>query len=136
MTYEEMDSYLTSIGGLNRTYRLDRGPIVNSKELGVGEGWLQLIKDMIEELIVLGWDKRLVQSKEKFGGLRFYLETYPEGATDVTSKYTLLSYKTCETCGDEGSLRKGSWLKTLCDKHGEGRESLYNETNKTNNNVG
>lgn len=136
MTYEEMDVYLASIDGLNRTYRVERGPILNSKELGVGEGWLHLIKDMVDELIALGWDKRLLQSKEKFGGLRFYLETYPEGATEVISKYSALFYETCEVCGSKGMLRKGSWLKTLCDEHAGGREPFNNEMNKTNENVG
>lgn len=122
MTYEEMDIYLASIGGLNRTYREDRGPILDSKAFGVGEGWLHLIKDMIEELIALGWDKRLAQSKEKFGGLRFYIDTYPEGSIEVIKKYTDLCSSTCEICGDNGVLRKGTWLKTLCDKHSNGRE--------------
>lgn len=136
MTYEEMDVYLASIGGLNRTYREDRGPILDSKAFGVGEGWLHLIKDMIEELIALGWDKRLAQSKEKFGGLRFYLDTYPEGAGEVISKYEGMSYSTCEICGNAGVLRRGSWLETLCDEHAEGREPFNNEKNKTNDNVG
>ena len=136
MNYEEMDNYLASIGGLNRTYRENRGPILDSKSFGVGEGWLHLIKDMIEELIVLGWDKRLQQSKEKFGGLRFYIETYPEGAQDIISKYEKLSYETCEKCGEAGSLRKGSWLETLCDEHANGREAFNNDTTKTTEDVG
>lgn len=120
MTHEEMNLYLSSIGGLNRTYREYKGPILDSKAFGVGEGWLQLIKDMVEELIALGWDKRLVQSKEKFGGLRFYLETYPEGATEVISKYEKLSYETCEECGDKGEPKKiNGWVQTLCEAHVE-----------------
>jgi hypothetical protein len=118
MTYEEMNVYLASIGGLNRTYREDKGPILDSKAFGVGEGWFHLIKDMIEELIALGWDKRLVQSKEKFGGLRFYLETYPEGAHEVIIKYENMSHETCEKCGVDGSPRKiNGWIHTLCDYH-------------------
>ena len=123
MTHEEMDIYLASIDGLNRTYREDRGPILDSKAFGVGEGWLHLIKDMIEELIALGWDKRLVQAKEKFGGLRFYLETYPEGAHELIIKYENMSHETCETCGIHGSPRKISgWIHTLCDEHAKEKE--------------
>ena len=122
MTYEEMNVYLASIGGLNRTYREDLGPILSSKAFGVGEGWLHLIKDMIEELIALGWDKRTTQVKEKFGGLRFYLETYPEGSAEIISKYEKMSYTLCETCGNPGELRKGSWLFTLCDEHAKEKE--------------
>jgi hypothetical protein len=118
MSYEEMDEYLASIGGLNRMYRIDKGPILDSKAFGVAEGWLPLIKSMIEELIELGWNKRLVQSKEKFGGLRFYIETYPEGAEEIIFKYEKLSYETCEMCGEKGTNRKiKGWLYTLCDDH-------------------
>ena len=73
MTREEFDNYLVSIGGLIRTYRADKGPIVDSRYLGVDEGWLPLIKEMIDELLAAGWDKRVHQSKEKFGGLRCFL---------------------------------------------------------------
>jgi len=124
MTYEEMNVYLSSIGGLNRTYREDKGPILDSKSFGVGEGWLHLIKDMVEELIDLGWDKRLSQSKEKFGGLRFYIETYPEGGQDVITKYEKISYETCEECGDKGEPKKiNGWVYTLCDVHAEEKKS-------------
>lgn len=124
MTYEEMDVYLTSIGGLNRTYREDRGPILESRALGVGQGWLHLIKEMIDELISLGWDKRLVQSKEKFGGLRFYIENYPEGGQDVIVKYEKLSYLTCEQCGGDASPNQiNGWIHTLCDIHAEEKKN-------------
>jgi hypothetical protein len=118
MSYEEMNEYLASIGGLNRMYRIDKGPILDSRAFGVSEGWLPLIKSMIEELIELGWDKCLVQSKEKFGGLRFYIETYPEGAEEIITKYEKLSHETCETCGVKGTTTKiNNWLHTLCDDH-------------------
>ena len=118
MTREEMDEFLVSIGGLERTYREDKGPIIDARFFGVGEGWYPIIKNLILELIALGWDKRLVQCKEKFGGLRFYLETYPEGATDVVIKYEKLSYETCEKCGEKGEQRKiKGWIHTLCDYH-------------------
>ena len=118
ITYEEMNTYLVSIGGLNRVYREDRGPILDSKAFGVGEGWLHLIKNIIDELIALGWDKRLVLSKEKFGGLRFYIETYPEGGEEVIYKYEKLSHETCEKCGENGNTVKiNGWLHTFCDNH-------------------
>jgi hypothetical protein len=122
MSIEEMNEFLISIGGLERIYREDRGPIVDARYFGVGKGWFPIIKSMIEELIEIGWDKRTTQVKEKFGGLRFYLETYPEGAAEIISKYEKMSYTLCETCGNPGELRKGSWLFTLCDEHHEEKE--------------
>jgi hypothetical protein len=124
MTREEFDKYLVSIGGLLRTYREDKGPIVDSRYLGVGEGWLPLIKEMIDELLAAGWDRKLAQSKEKFGGLRFYIPSANDELHTIISKYERKSYDVCEKCGKEGQLRKGGWIKTLCDEHSEGRESL------------
>lgn len=124
MTKEELDAYLLSIGGLTRTYREDKGPILDAGYFGVSEGWNSLIKDLISELLELGWDKRVSQVKEKFGGLRFYIENTPDGGNAIITKYENLSYSICETCGEAGSLRKGGWLRTLCDKHSEGRENL------------
>ncbi len=123
MNKEEMNEFLISIGGLERTHIQDKGPIVDAGYFGVGEGWYPIIKNIINELIALGWDKRAVQVKEKFGGLRFYLESYPEGADDVIIKYEKLSYETCETCGEKGSNRKiKGWLYTLCDGHAKEKE--------------
>jgi hypothetical protein len=59
----------------------------------------------------------VVQVKEKFGGLRFYVN----GSTD--EQYALIrfaesmSYKTCEVCGKRGKPNKGGWIKTRCKEH-------------------
>ena len=120
MTKEEFEKYLISIGGLVRTYRDYKGPIVEAGFFSYNEGWYEITKNLIDELIVLGWDKRINQAKEKFGGLRFYLETYPEGAIEVISKYEKLSHSTCEKCGSSGMPRNTGWIRTLCDEHAEG----------------
>lgn len=64
------------------------------------------------------------QVKEKFGGLRFYVE----GGDDVTSAMIdmaeSLSVVTCEECGSPGRQRGAGWIVTLCDKHAEER-SIY-----------
>ena len=124
MTKEEFDTYLLDIGGLNRSYREDRGPITDTSFFELGDGWYGLIKDLIDELLQLGWDKRVSQVKEKFGGLRFYIENYPVGGHEVISKYESLSYHTCEKCGATGVLRKGSWIQTLCDEHANGKQPM------------
>lgn len=38
----------------------------------VDVGWIPLLEDLLGELVALGWDRRLDQVKQKFGGLRFY----------------------------------------------------------------
>jgi len=59
----------------------------------------------------------VAQVKEKFGGLRFYMnqETpYMSGAIALAES---MSYKVCETCGLLGSVRSGGYVRTLCDTH-------------------
>lgn len=114
MKSEEFEEYLKSIGGLENGYFMDRPPItVNICECGAG--WLDLIKNCIEDLMAIGWNKEICQIKEKFGGLRFYTNGLPEGGFDIIRKYAQLSYQTCEACGNLGEVRDGHWVRTLCD---------------------
>ena len=58
-----------------------------------------------------------VQVKEKFGGLRFYVQA----ATDKHYQYITfaesMSYRTCESCGAPGKTYTNGWHTTLCDIH-------------------
>ena len=60
-----------------------------------------------------------VQVKEKFGGLRFYVQ----GATDKHWNYISfaegMSYRTCEECGGVGQRYTIGWHRTLCDIHAD-----------------
>ena len=122
MTSKEFEKYLKSIGGLENGFFSDRPPIVTNF-CECDDGWLQMIHDLIVELIAAGWDKRICQIKEKFGGLRFYIGGASDEVHDIISKYEELSYSVCEVCGEKGELRKdcgwkgGTWYKTMCDKH-------------------
>jgi len=121
MTTKQFEEYLIDMGGLVNGHFTDRPPIVSRHYCSCGDGWLQLIHDLIEELIAAGWDKHSTQIKEKFGGLRFYIGGGSEEVWDIISKYEKLSYETCEDCGEPGEIRKGGWWRTLCDKHHEER---------------
>lgn len=60
-----------------------------------------------------------VQVKEKFGGLRFYVngsEEYIDGAIAMAEE---MSYVTCEICGKPGHLSGNSWRVTRCSEHHE-----------------
>lgn len=128
MTNEQMNKFLQSIGGLKNGYYADREPITDCGAFSVNNGWFSLIKKLIEDLIVLGWDKQICQVKEKFGGLRFYIN----GGSDVIfyriSKAEIDSYEICEDCGEKGEMRKDlGWYLTLCDKH---HQEKLNKLNK------
>jgi hypothetical protein len=121
MNKQEMNSYLESIGGLVRTWRVDKGPILDAGFFELDEGWYPMIKELIGKLIELGWDRKIYQVKEKLGGLRFYAMDVPENGDALIAKYESQSYKVCEKCGNAGVVREGDWYKTLCDEHSDGR---------------
>ena len=117
----------------------------------VGAGWhpivmrlMASIDKMLSDELAAGF--RVVQIKEKFGGLRFYWQVskvtgeededdwLPEAEEDehraeLAHRISLLTQeaedkceKRCETCGEPGELRPGGWLRTLCDRHAKGRK--------------
>lgn len=56
------------------------------------------------------------QVKEKFGSLRFYMDSPTNEMNDLIYIFQDISGKTCEICGDKGkSCKKGTWVKTLCE---------------------
>ena len=75
------------------------------------DGWFQLIYNLSEKL---EGHVKAVQVKEKFGGLRFYVDGYSEEIGNLIADAERLSCKTCEVCGQPGSSKGGGWIKTLC----------------------
>ena len=121
MNREEFEEYLISIGGVYNWRGVnDTNPFM----FGVGEGWFELLKNLIDELISLGWDRDMIQSKEKFGGLNFYIKEPTTEMSAIILAYEQMSYSVCEDCGEEGSRRNDGWIKTLCDVHAEERKNL------------
>ena len=85
-----------------------------------GDGWYKILDDLLEKLAQCD-SLYLVQVKEKFGCLTVYfeLEKPNKSVTDKAYIYTEearnKSAITCEKCGGLGKIRKGLWIKTLCD---------------------
>ena len=120
MTKEEMNDYLESIGGLENGMYSNKPKITSCDFFDVQVGWYPLIKNLINELIYLGWDKQVTQVKEKFGGLRFYINGGSDEMYNKITEAEKLSHETCELCGEKGELRtKIRWFTTLCDEHYE-----------------
>ncbi len=91
-----------------------------AKEKKQEDQYEQLEKDLadaIEELPVI------MQVKEKFGGLRFYVHNGNEKIRNYISFAEAMSGCTCEECGAPGEPRNDGWVKVLCTKH-------HNERNK------
>lgn len=96
-----------------------------------GDGWYPLLNSLclqIERLILemppeKRGDNYVVQIKEKFGGLRFYMHgpgaLYDTPIGRLVFEAERLSLRTCELCGKGGALARNarkSYLKTLCDE--------------------
>ena len=95
-----------------------------------GNGWYSLLKeasDKLEVLIHAEMEKNVslegstymkaVQVKEKFGTLRFYMNSGTDTMYKIIEKAEAKSAKTCEVCGKPGKLRGTGWLYTSCRKH-------------------
>lgn len=93
--------------------------------IDIGDGWMPIVIELDQKLIELYPDYKLAQVKEKFGGLRFYVEGIPwqsEGSK-LIDEAEAKSYETCEECGapGKGTTSGGYWIKTLCETCDEKR---------------
>ena len=83
-----------------------------------GNGWFDLIDKLSEKLEKYG--VVAAQVKEKFGGLRFYINPIKSDKSkeirDLINEAEQQSYKICEKCGNPGNVRGGRWISTLCDE--------------------
>ena len=85
--------------------------------LDVGDGWLDLIDQLVTDLLNIGPMPELHQIKEKFGGLRFSVEEADNELYDFIEEIEVRSFGICEVCRAPGKVREGGWLKTLCRDH-------------------
>lgn len=95
-----------------------------------GDGWYKLIRELSKDLYKIKKvkDFKAIQVKEKFGGLRFYIEPDSKAAQELIDIAQENSFYICEECGESGALRIAGWLRTLCDKHA--KEYGYEERKK------
>lgn len=81
----------------------------------VGAGWGTLIDAIYERLSP---DTFITQVKEKWGGLRFYVDSETADVLDFIDEIEKRSFEVCEMCGETGSPGYyNGWIKTLCNKH-------------------
>lgn len=69
------------------------------------------------------WQVEATQVKEKFGGLRFYINGGDDHIYGMIWLAEVMSYGICEMCGttENVSPTKGGWVKNLCPKCKEER---------------
>lgn len=88
---------------------------------GCRDGWYDILFDLSVDIGWLALDLtkfEVVQVKEKFGGLRFYVSHGTKEIEAAIREAEAISYKTCEWCGKEGTgTTDGKWQLTLCPTH-------------------
>lgn len=84
----------------------------------VGKGWHPFIRQIFTALPP---GCKIVQVKEKFGGLRVYYDRGTPEFHDLVDALEVDSFSTCELCGASGETSSwgGYWYLTLCPAHGE-----------------
>jgi hypothetical protein len=85
-----------------------------------GDGWLEIIKDLFDELVPLTKDMpdfRILQIKEKFGGLRIYTGGGNDATEEAIERAEAKCYETCDRCGEKGLRRTDGWISVRCDLH-------------------
>lgn len=91
--------------------------------LCVGDGWYWIIDKLCRSL-QYDTDKNnhpqvvSAQVKEKFGGLRFYINCGSDQQHEIIAFVESLTFDICEYCGttEDVSQSKTGWIKTLCDE--------------------
>lgn len=80
------------------------------------DGWLSIIEETLQVLDSFEEpDLAVVQIKEKFGGLRIYLEGATEQHWDICEMAEIRSLETCEGCGGAGRIfRNFGWIYNRC----------------------
>lgn len=92
----------------------------NKRGFDCGDGWFALLNELSAKLEAINNSSDnpnaiAIQVKEKFGGLRFYVESGTDDVYALIDKAESASRRTCDTCGNEGILRQRSWWRVLCD---------------------
>jgi hypothetical protein len=106
---------------------IEKYPILLRDEMGcppyleVSEGWRGILEELLPKLeegrLLLPKDRQnchIVQLKEKFGGLRVYLSDGNDPMDLAILEAEKKAIKTCEFCGEPGTLRNRGWWKVRC----------------------
>ncbi|HTW16163.1 MAG TPA: hypothetical protein VMF51_13595 [Nocardioides sp.] len=93
-----------------------------------GDGWVDLLVRLAEDLSTISANWTLSQVKSKFGSLDFYASPHADDP-DVQQRFDARvreaqteASSTCETCGTPGVLRiepESGWYLTLCQTHAD-----------------
>ena len=107
--------------------------------ISVPPGWRDIVWDAIQKIedIALRDDikPRVAQIKEKFGGLRLYVDNTNKEIEDLIDAVESKSYYVCEKCNEAGLVRRDlGWHQTLCETHYQNKKNYINARNYSKKN--
>lgn len=107
--------------------------ITSTTRIEILPGWIPLVSKLTEEVAEIsrecGTKIQVFQIKEKFGGLRYYIDVLGDvkdsernSTLERTQKIILeaeaASMKICEVCSEAGKqFSRNGWLSTTCEDH-------------------
>ena len=95
--------------------------------IACGDGWFSLIGKLSRDVEAIATEMRaagyhddklpiVIQVKQKFGGLRFYMANQTSEIIKLIGEAQKDSLLTCETCGQPGNLfNDRGWYRTVCE---------------------
>lgn len=92
------------------------------RQIECDSGWFEIIYEASLKINNIIKTKNLsckvAQVKEKFGTLRYYMDSTTDEIQEIIKDAEVKSELTCEFCGtfENVKLRKGGWVKTLCNE--------------------
>jgi len=86
-----------------------------------GDGWFPMLKDLISNIKTISEKKQFqpkaCQVKEKYGALRFYLESYTDDLDQLIQDAEEASEKICENCSKPGKITSfNGWYQCRCQE--------------------
>ena len=93
--------------------------------LNINFGWFSLVTTLHKKIKHIDPTYRIIQIKQKFGSLRYYIETqYAYGTIERSIIDSLISHaemrsvNMCEQCESFGTMiTKDKWMRVACDEH-------------------
>tara|TARA_R110000851_G_scaffold259150_2_gene411643 strand:+ start:49 stop:453 length:405 start_codon:yes stop_codon:yes gene_type:complete len=87
-----------------------------------GDGWFNIIDTLCESIqhhVTYGKIEQIeaAQVKEKFGGLRFYVDGEDDYIRGLIRMAESMSFRTCDVCSSPGQPRGTGWIHTSCETH-------------------
>jgi len=84
-----------------------------------GDGWFELLYNLSEQIQLAEGGTKVVASqvKEKFGTLRFYIDSGSDEVYSIIDSAEEQSAHICDVCGHDGTLGGDGWMRTRCEEH-------------------